>query len=185
MAKFIDIAIDLETFSTKPNAMMAVLGAAARDDSGELVIFEMAVSSSSWHAKQLDIDPDTVKWWLQQSQEARNAVTAPSGTILYKVCESFNSWVTGIQGGPDAHVRVWGNAAAFDNVILRKNYEVAGVAPVWGYRSDMCYRTLKNLYPSIPKVEPDFPHVASSDAIAQLLHLEMILNHMENLEHGQ
>lgn len=176
----IDIMIDLETFSTKSNALMTVLGAAVRDPSGEIVTFEMAVDTKYWERDQLHIDPETVKWWLQQSQAARDAVTTP-GLSLPLVCGAFNDWINQLKM-PDVPLRLWGNAASFDNVILRKNYEVAGINPAWGFRDDMCYRTLKNLYPQVPFTKPDTPHKASSDAEAQLIHLEALLEYMNRRE---
>lgn len=172
-----EIMVDIETLSSEPNALMVSLGAVTRNQQGALIRFEAVVAPNNYSNK-LDISPDTVNWWLKQSDEARASITKP-GRSLVEVCARFNQWLISICPA-NAKPRLWGNGAAFDNVILRANYKVAGMKPAWGFREDACYRTLKNLLPDIPWTPPAIAHSAISDAEAQFLHLEALLERIHN-----
>lgn len=177
--RYQEIMVDIETLSSESNALMVSLGAITRNQQGDLIRFE-AVVAPNHYSNKLDISPDTVNWWLKQSEEARASITKP-GRSLVEVCAGFNQWLESICP-PDAKPRLWGNGAAFDNVILRANYKVAGMKPAWGFREDACYRTLKNLLPDTPWTPPAIAHSAISDAEAQFIHLEALL---ARISHGK
>ena len=114
---------------------------------------------------------DTVLWWMEQSKEARSALVKnpiPIGDALF----DFSVWLT--RHGDN--VRVWGNGAAFDNVVLRAAYKNDNMKAPWSFRNDMCYRTMKNLHPGVVagKREGTF-HNAFDDAKHQAKHLVKIL----------
>jgi hypothetical protein len=73
--------------------------------------------------------------------------------------------------------RIWGNGAAFDNVILRSLYESFGQRAPWSYSQDRCYRTFKSL-PGAPNPETKaiygVEHNALDDAIGQALHMKEV-----------
>jgi hypothetical protein len=71
---------------------------------------------------------------------------------------------------------VWGNAASFDLKILEKAYKLMQIEVPWKYYNEMCYRTLKNLYPEIKIMCNPHKHEALQDAIYQAEHAVRILN---------
>ena len=161
------IMLDLETMGNSSNAAITAIGAVK-------FTVEDGIIDSLYHKVDLEssvalggiIDPSTVLWWLKQSDAARKEMQAP-GVFLTTALGSFHSWV-----GADADVRVWGNGAAFDNVILVNAYKDAGwVEAPWKHWNDRCYRTLKALYPDVPKIAPTVAHHALADAEAQARHL--------------
>ncbi|MCZ8725115.1 3'-5' exoribonuclease, partial [Escherichia albertii] len=72
--------------------------------------------------------------------------------------------------GNTKYLKVWGNGATFDNVILRGAYERAGQICPWAYWNDHDVRTIVTLGRSIgfdPKMDMPFDgerHNALADA---------------------
>ena len=111
-----NLMIDLETMGTNPQAAIVAIGAVEFSlTSGELgrEFYKVVDLASSMEAGGI-VDPGTVLWWLRQSDEARAMFQAPAHRI-HEVLESLSLFMAEF-GGPD--VKVWGNGAAFDNVVL-------------------------------------------------------------------
>ena len=72
-----DVMLDLETMGTRHNAPIIALGAVAFNlvemTIGEKFYANVTLASSV--ALGSVMDPSTVLWWLQQSEDARKAVT--------------------------------------------------------------------------------------------------------------
>lgn len=174
-----DVMIDIETLGTRPGSVIISLGAvffSPTDLGAKFYMVINQISARSVHS--LTIDKRTVEWWDRQSPEARQVLDdsqdfAKSKT-LGEVLNGFNGFLK------DPSVRVWGNGASFDNVLLRCAYEAANIKPLWSFRADMCYRTLKNLFPDVPS--PDrlgTHHHALDDAIHQAVHAGVILRKLK------
>lgn len=165
------IMLDLETMSSKPTALILSIGAVAFDiKSG--TIMETFYERIAWQTtinKQFDIEPSTVAWWLCQSQEARMDIML-AGEPLAPVLEAFRSFVLGY-GAP----LIWGNGAAFDNVVLRHAYEALNIGAPWTFRQDACYRSLKTCFPTKQDTMKGVQHNALDDATAQAKHLMQIV----------
>jgi len=73
---------------------------------------------------------------------------------------------------------VWGNGADFDLPILAAAYKAAGGPPPWKPYNGRCYRTLKNLAPSIKLERQGTHHQALDDAVCQAKHLIKIVEHL-------
>ena len=113
------------------------------------------------------MDPATVLWWMQQSDKARGEFERP-GEALAPTLVNFRSWLLA-EAGKEA--RVWGNGAAFDNVILSGAYRRAGFPVPWSYKNDRCYRTVAALAPQVKRAEVGERHNALEDARGQAVHL--------------
>ena len=139
--------IDLETLGTSNEAVISHLGA---------VVFELDGSIGHTHPlyHMLDIndqqengrliEADTVKWWMEQSDEVRAEfkkvpIAIPQSLSLFKdYCEAHKV------------KKIWGNGNTFDNMILRdlynhtKNFRIPFHIdyPV-SFRDDMDMRTFK------------------------------------------
>lgn len=164
------IMLDLETLDTSANSIIISIGAVSFNLDGtihdKIHLYVQDNDSNS------TISIDTVLWWMGQDEDARlaqiNADRHPMPTAL----GIFAGWVD--KQGDLAGM--WGNGAAFDNVILRSAYERNGFAAPWPHRIDRCCRTMKQMFPS---VEADtfvgVRHDAMDDARNQALHLCKIL----------
>jgi exodeoxyribonuclease VIII len=169
------IMIDLETMGNRPNAPIIAIGAVAFDANGidrefyEVVDLDSAVRSGAV------IDPSTVMWWLQQSDEARTSLFVMDGVTLSKALDKFSLWATvsDITG-------VWGNGATFDNVILAESYRRLDKVAPWPFWKDKCYRTVKGMYPDVRMERSGTHHNALDDAKSQALHLVRINDEFGN-----
>ena len=148
MAELVHVMFDLETLGTVPGCVGLSIGAVEfRPHTGELGdTFYVVIDVDSSLDHFLTEDPDTVQWWLGQSEEARAVLTeARSGNAssLPDAMNALNAWLAKL--GPGSKIRSWGNGADFDNPILRVMYDAANVKPYAGSYGGRCYRTVKNL----------------------------------------
>lgn len=163
--------LDLETLSTKSNAVIIAIGAVKFDPKEKKIYdrFYSRVDSQSCIDAGMDISGNTILWWLQQSEGARSEFKG----ILPKlqiVLDAFSMWA---HKEPRA-IEVWGNGATFDNVILTNAYEALKMKRPWDYKGDRCYRTIKALFPHIPVKDFGTAHRADHDAECQAIHLMQI-----------
>jgi hypothetical protein len=165
----IDIMLDLETLSSAPNAAIIAIGATTFN-TAENCSFYCVVDAKNSQALSGHVSADTALWWMRQSTEARDAVSKTPGYLLADALQRFREFCD-----PYEDVRVWGNGADFDNVVLRQAYERLGMPAPWSHRGNRCYRTLKNLRPDIAFEPFGVAHNALDDATAQAMHAERIL----------
>lgn len=162
------VMIDLETLGNKPGSVIVAIGA-VKFGSGEITSsFYERVDAESCVNLGLRMDCSTVMWWLKQESAARLEITKP-GKDLREVLQAFTAWLA----DPDAEI--WGNGAAFDNVLLSDAYERAQLSRPWPFWNDRCYRTLKSLRPDVPMPRTGTHHNALDDAKSQAMHLMALL----------
>lgn len=165
-----DIMLDLETLGTGPEAVIIAIGTVAFTPTGLGETYYDTIAPQSAVDLGMEIDASTVMWWMRQSDAARVAFARPGKPIL-EVLRSFSLWMDKFHGEAD----VWGNGAAFDNVVLSSAYRLAKQPRPWSYKADRCYRTLKELYPFVKPVDVGTAHNALDDAKAQALHCSTLL----------
>jgi hypothetical protein len=175
--------LDLETMSTKPNAAIVAIGAVVMNFEENYLgaAFYRVVSLSSSMEAGLVVDSETIMWWMKQADFARKVMQGCDTSPLTLVLTDFANFLRYQHAVGEIHL--WGNGAAFDNVVLRSAYEATKVIQPWDYRGDRCYRTMRKEYPEVPY--PDLtdlnliPHNALDDAKAQAYHLLAIKNHIK------
>jgi hypothetical protein len=159
------IMLDLETMGNGPHAAITAIGAVAFDPRGE------AAPEGFYHPVDLEsamagggvVDASTVLWWMQQSDEAR-AMYSQDAVSIETALRDFAGFVKLVRIAGDGWVHVWGNGAAFDNVILRSAYDRSGMEAPWGYRENRCYRTFSAVF-DMPEIDfKGVPHNALDDA---------------------
>ena len=177
-----EIMLDLETMGTGPNAAIAAIGAAAFCPHERRVLgnsFYAPVSLASSVECGGVMDAGTVQWWLQQGPEARALFGKEAGAMQINVALiEFSMWVANVAGTDPQKVKVWGNGADFDNVILGSAYKRQQINQPWGTFNNRCYRTIKSLYPEVKMERSGTHHHARDDAISQAEHLCRILGAM-------
>jgi len=123
----VDSMIDIETFSTEPNAVILSIGAVLFDpyeqntaaELGEYTFYENVTIESQRHRH---VSKDTQDWWKQQSKEAWDVLQYDQ-LPLVKALERlyhFHMTRTGIKL-PKVN-RIWANSPSFDCVILDTAY---------------------------------------------------------------
>lgn len=160
------VMVDLETMGTSPNSAIVAIGAVAFDHEGIFNRFYKTINLENAVRSGLTIDPDTVMWWLKQSDDAKKAITSENQIPLWSALLKFNTWAQKVN-----LTYLWGNGAAFDNVILANAYKATNIPQPWKYYNDRCYRTIKSLYPEIKIIRNGTHHNALDDAECQALHL--------------
>lgn len=168
-----DVMIDLETMSSRPNAAIAAIGAVAFDmknlSLGET--FYTTIDLESCEKVGLDFSASTISWWMKQSEQARRDVLGGHQSDLSMALANFSSWLCECCVPPKS-LKVWGNGANFDPVIMESAYAACDEPVPWMFWGVRCFRTLKGLYPHI---EPDdrqgTHHNALDDAIHQAEHI--------------
>lgn len=168
------IMADIETLGTAPGSVILSIGA-VKFNAREVYLdtFYQVIDPKSCTGMGLTMDPDTVMWWMQQSDEARKALFAnPTGAVtLARALVLFTEWVLHTNRNPD-NVEVWGNGANFDNALLGAAYRACGLEQPWKFYNDRCYRTVKALHPNIKMAKRiGTHHNALDDARSQAEHL--------------
>lgn len=175
------IMLDLETMGTGPNAAIVAIGAVEFDLTdtggalGSTFYQTIGLAAAMHHGGQ--VDANTVLWWMKQSDQARamfqqgqDGDPSEHPWVLSRFAEFMCSL------GTDANkVRVWGNGASFDNVILASAYRRAGLALPWNGFNDRCYRTVKAMQPDLKLQRTGTHHNALDDARSQARHLIQVL----------
>lgn len=178
---FNHLMIDLETMGNKPSSPIIAIGAVffspQTEELGEE--FYTPVDLESAMAGGAIPDADTIIWWLKQSSEARAAVCVDGAPSLMSALYDLNKFIRSNTDNP-GRLRVWGNGAVFDNVILRESYKRECVPEPWKWFNDRDVRTIVELGKEIgfdPKKDMPFDgerHNAIADAIHQAKYVSAI-----------
>lgn len=161
------IMLDLETMGTSPGCAVVQIGAV------EFSIYKVGdpvlitISLESCVAAGMRIDPTTVMWWMKQSNAARDSLSENCVSIRDGL-QTFSNWI-----GKEK-VCVWGDGAAFDNVLLASAYRACRMPLPWHYSGDRCFRTMKKVF-SVERVVSEVEHNAAADAVAQARQMQAIL----------
>lgn len=139
-----NVMLDIETLGTAPGCAVLSIGAVAFDPEAQTLgsEFYRVISAEDCRRHGLKEDQDTLKWWSEQSAEARVVLREAysTTTTLRDVLLGFNEYLSQF----DAPC-VWGNGSDFDQPILIAAYAAVGVKPAWKFRNNRCYRTLHAL----------------------------------------
>lgn len=158
----VDVMIDIETLGTAPGSAILSIGAVVFGPEGLGDTFYAPILLQSCVAVGLTIDPNTIAWWMQQSDEARAAAFKSDADALSDVLEQFTCWF-GLVGAE----RPWCHGATFDVPLLEVAYKACGLQAPWRFYNVRDTRTLYDL--SGVKVDraQGTQHNALDDAIAQ------------------
>lgn len=159
-----DLMIDIETLGTAPGSVILSIGAVAFDaESGEFgEEFYAAIDPQSAVAAGLTMDVSTLKWWMEQSEDARSA--AFSGFwVLGPALNVFGTFVRRVGA-----TRVWAKPPSFDLVLLESAFRACSMETPWHYKTPRDCRTLFDLTGA---TQPDVgtAHNALDDAKSQAL----------------
>lgn len=166
-----DVMVDLETLGTRPGDAVISVGAVLFDRKTKSIGpgFRANLDIEQVLAAGFQCTGGTLKFWFEQSDEARQGALA-DGLNMTSVLMGFAEFLTQGEGGVNETMKVWGNGAAFDNVLWREMYQRLGMQEPWRFWNDRCFRTLKNEHKHGRDLEPDFDgerHNAYADALHQ------------------
>jgi hypothetical protein len=171
--------IDTETLSTTPRAALLQIGWAVFDPAGAGATHTLEVNVNVDSCMRLggEVSDGTVKWWLDQSQEARDSVRRPGIDICIAIsalCDDFK-----------AHGcrQVWAHSPSFDCVIIEHYMTALGVTVPWRFWDLHDTRTLFSLASTVGWSRPRTPtaHSAVKDCLAQIRDVQAAWRHITSL----
>ena len=161
-AQLDDAMIDIETLGKKPGAAVLSIGAVMFGAAGLGATFYTPVQLQSCVDVGLAIDPETVAWWMKQSDEARQAAFRADAPALQVVLQRFTDWFVAQKARYP-----WCHGATFDVPILDAAYEACGLLAPWKFYDVRDTRTLFSLSGVKVDRKNGTHHNALDDARAQ------------------
>ncbi len=159
-----NIMVDLETMGQGRNAAIVAIGAVKFNAEGTGETFYAKIDLNEAVSFGMEMDPDTVIWWLKQDDAARKELTDGKTIPLLEVMEMLERYIS-------EDSVVWGNGSDFDNVILGEIWKSLGREIPWKFWNSQCYRTIKNTNRDVKMTRKGTHHNALDDAISQAEHL--------------
>jgi exodeoxyribonuclease VIII len=158
-----ELMIDLESMSTKRNARIIQAGWAGYEPAGMEVLLggQMNVDSDSCVGGH--VSDQTFKWWLLQSEAARQSV-AKLGVHIRDALTSMFYYYRAFQCKA-----VWSNGATFDIVIVEHWADHYGMKVPWKFYEHRDTRTIFDEAAAMGWVRErsEVAHTAQADSIAQ------------------
>jgi len=167
------IMLDIETMGLAPGSAITSIGAVKFGGGKITERFYRRISLQSCIDAGLTMDASTVLWWMQQGDKARSELNEP-GVTIYRGLLDFSIFIAG------EDVEIWGNGAAYDNVLVACACKKVSVDAPWAHRKSLCYRTVKAMHPHVQPFgfQKGVRHNALDDAESQALHLMAILPYL-------
>lgn len=157
-----NIMIDIETWSTKPNAAIRSIAAVEFDIDTGVIGDKFYTNVSKIHnSVDFDFDKETELWWASQSKESQKIFDDDQINIRFALY-LLNEFI-------EPNDIIWSNSPSFDCVILRDAMDYFNIIAEWEYYNERCVRTIVNLN----KKASDIPfegikHYAIDDCIHQI-----------------
>jgi hypothetical protein len=162
---FKNVMIDLETLDDRPEAVVLSIGAVFFDDEQLGDTFYRVLSFDDQLALGRKVSASTIRWWMGQSEQARQVFHAPETYQTHTALVDFRYRLLHHDSGSPY---VWGNGAGFDLAILKSLYLQFNMLPPWDFRRERCFRTAAAMS-DLRRTAP--AHNALDDAAKQALHL--------------
>lgn len=173
--KYNHIMLDIETMGTHSNAAIVSIGALEFDlETGKIGDnFYLNIDLQSCLDVGLQVDGNTIMWWLNQSEAAQKSIMEYR-TPIKQALESFNAFCT------DTYI-IWANSTSFDCTILSNAYKKCGLNQPWKYYNERCVRTLEAFAPEIKQQTPrtGTAHNALDDCYYQIAYCSSIWKHLQ------
>ena len=165
--------IDIETLGTEPGCAVIQVGAVQMGDDYAPLPGTDFQENVLWKGDGFgEIDPGTLRWWLQQDERARSMVFSQvHAKKPARVCAELVDYLR------DAD-ELWADGPQFDLLHLRMMFKRCGVAWPWSHRVERCFRTLKRISGVEPNPFMGVPHIALDDALNQSWHLAKIMRQL-------
>lgn len=146
--------IDIETLAKSKTAVIISMAAAFFNPiTGEITArFKKNINIQSCLNAGLEIDGDTISWWLKQDAEVRASVLTDPKPI-FAVLKEFEDWFFKNKI-PKTDPEMWCNGTSFDFPILSSAFLLALKKDFpWKYYMERDVRTILSLFPDIKNRE--------------------------------
>jgi len=156
------VMIDIETVGLERGSAIVEIGAVQFEPVAMIgETFHASVSLTSCQEAGLQIDADTVEWWLGDQPEIATEILV-GGDGLAGALSEFVDWYHKV----DPH-EVWANSPSFDCEMLEHAGEQVGVPMPWDFYQERDVRTLDSLPHDVEREQEGTEHNALDDALYQ------------------
>lgn len=135
-----DAMVDTETLGTTPGSAILSIGAVMFGPAGLGATFYAPVLLQSCMDFGLTVDPNTITWWMSQSDQARAAAFRADASPLPRVLLDFSAWFIAQNA-----LRPWCQGANFDAPLLEAAYKACSLPVPWKFWNVRDTRTLYEL----------------------------------------
>jgi hypothetical protein len=151
-----ELMLDIETLGTDPGSVVFAIGAVKFDGDGVCDELFTSIRLASAQSAGLEIDADTVGWWIDQSTEAQKQLRG--GESLRSALAELKRFATDVE-------TVWACSPAFDCVMLDSAFDAVDMSSPWRFYECRDYRTFRETLSTWPDREQDsVDHNALEDA---------------------
>lgn len=164
--------LDIETLSTKPNAVILSLGAVKFDPFTNRIDVDdglsLKIDVDSQIALGRDVQEDTLNWWATQSVEVQNiAMSLDDRVSLDRFTQLLNKILVGVDN-------IWCQGPVFDIVILENLYRQVNTPIPWNYWQIRDSRTLFGVFGDRRDKNRKGAHDALMDCVYQAIGIQEI-----------
>lgn len=134
-----DVMLDIESLGNGKHAAIVQIGAAYFDRASGAIgeMFKINIDARSAVESGAELDADTVYWWLSQSREAIDSITALPLSPIGAAMVELNDFLNGATA-------IWSHAT-FDWVIVTETFKRLKIRTKFHYRTCRDIRTLVDL----------------------------------------
>jgi hypothetical protein len=166
-----NVMVDIETIGSTPGcAILSIAAVEFNPDTAQLgKEFSTGVHLQSCLDYGLKVEGETFYWWIQQSVEARSALSKNRCT-LSTALRDFSSYLVELRAASNDKYCIWSHGSSFDLAVLYRP---------WQFRNERDTRTVLDLAGmKMPKTE--LSHDALVDAKSQAI---TIMGALKKLKH--
>lgn len=177
-----DIMLDIETLSTRPEAVILTIGILKFDPYSDTIDenkgLYLRINVDEQLALDRHVDDNTVEWWGKQADDVRDEALSDENRIsLEEFTCQLNRYLVG-------STSIWAQGPVFDIVILEHLYKQLGKPAPWNYWQIRDSRTLFGVHGD-PRVKGRVGHHnALSDCVYQAEGIQRIYTKCE-IEKGR
>jgi DNA polymerase III epsilon subunit-like protein len=167
------VMIDIETLSTRPNAVIIQLAAVKFNKTGIIDRFSANIDPVDCKKYNCHISTDTLNWWKNKDIEIIKSWQSDiqkTETVML----DFIEWMS------DDKKLVWCNGGSFDFPIISWVLSELKLSKPWKYWEEMDLRTISTFFDyKLPKGNT---HNAIQDCEHQVQHILKLFNQLQGVE---
>ena len=185
-----NLMLDLETMGTTSDAAVTAIGAAFFDiKTGRVdATFDMQVNLQNEIDAGASVSAGTIQFWLSQPHGVAEKAMFETPVNARSALDMFVQWVKAYDGPGNNDVKLWGNGAVFDNVIIENAFRRHGIESPFKFWNHRDVRTVLDLSREMgydAREETPFEgteHVALDDVKHQVAYLSAAYRHITGKE---
>jgi hypothetical protein len=167
-----DVMLDLETLSTRPESVILTIGAVKFDPWKD----DVDAESGLYHRVDVDqqlalgrhVQEETVQWWANQPAEVFEEAMGETGRVdLETMCADLNRFLVGVNN-------IWCQGPAFDIVILENLYRQLVKPTPWQFWQIRDSRTLFGVHGDPREKDRKAAHNALMDCYYQAIGVQQV-----------